>query len=252
MDKENGMLIAIGTRAHFMESLARIEPAEREALKRLALDGGLAGPIKVSCSAFGDQLGTSTQTASRRLQALDDAGFVEREFVSDGQLVDLTDAGRELLRSEYEVYRQLFEENGGLRLRGAVTAGMGEGRHYIMLDGYHRQFVNRLGYEPFPGTLNLTLDQASIRRRSRLSAHDSIPIDGWEDDERTYGPAACYPASVETPAGEQYDRTHVIVPERTHHDEDHLEVIAPDKLRTELHLEDDDLLDVVIGGGDHS
>ena len=34
--------------------------------------------------------------------------------------------------------------------------------------------------------------------------------------------------------------THVIVPERTHHDEDQLELIAPVKLRGELDLADGD------------
>jgi riboflavin kinase len=72
-----------------------------------------------------------------------------------------------------------------------------------------------------------------------------VRIDGWEDDDRTYGPAVCYPATVEA-GGEEYEPAHVIAPERTHHDEDQLEVIAPVKLREALGLDDGDPLTVRI------
>ena len=42
----------------------------------------------------------------------------------------------------------------------------------------------------------------------------------------------------------RYERAHVIAPERTHHGEDQLEVIAPDRLRDEMDLEDDDELTI--------
>ncbi|MEF8853384.1 MAG: DUF120 domain-containing protein, partial [Haloarculaceae archaeon] len=68
----------------------------------------------------------------------------------------------------------------------------------------------------------------------------------WEDEERTYGPAYCYPATVENEAGEEYEVAHVITPERTHHGDDKLEVIAPAKLRDELDLDDGSLLTVYV------
>jgi len=217
---------------------------ELATLKLLALDGGLAGEVKVSCSGLAERLDASTQTASRRLQGLEEAGLLEREIVGDGQWVAVTDDGEHALRREHEDYRRLFEEPGHVELTGTVTGGMGEGRHYISLPGYMEQFRERLGYEPFAGTLNLELTDESVRRRSALESLDPVPIDGWEDDERTYGPAVCYPATVETVDGDAYDDAHVIVPVRTHHDEDQLEVIAPAKLRDELGLADDDHLTI--------
>ncbi len=219
---------------------------ELGALKLLALDGGLDGEVKVSCANLADRLGASNQTASRRLQHLEDAGIIDREVVSDGQWITLTAAGEGALRREYEAYRRIFEARPTVELHGHVTAGMGEGRHYISLPGYMAQFRDRLGYEPFPGTLNLTLDAESVRRRQALEAIEPTSIDGWEDDERTYGPAFCYPARVTNPTGTAYEGAHAIVPERTHHDEDNLELIAPDKLRDSLDLEDGDLLTIRI------
>ncbi len=207
--------------------------------KLLALDGGIDGELKVSCSGLAGRLDASTQTASRRLQRLEDAGYITRETVSDGQWVQLTDEGERALRAEYEDYRRVFEGTTSVELTGTITSGMGEGRHYISLPGYMRQFEEKLGYEPFLGTLNVDLDDESVRRRTAMSAIEPVHIDGWEDDERTYGPAVCFPATVETVDGTTYENAHTIAPERTHHDEDQLEVIAPEKLRDALDLGDD-------------
>ncbi|WP_135534854.1 MULTISPECIES: DUF120 domain-containing protein [Halostella] len=219
---------------------------ELAVLKLLALDGGLAGEVKTSCSGLADRLDASNQTASRRLQRLEDENYVERDTVSDGQWVAITDAGQRALRGEYEEYRRIFEADAGVELAGTVTGGMGEGRHYISLPGYMEQFVDRLGYEPFAGTLNVDLTEASVRRRSAMASLDPIPIEGWEDEERTYGPAICYPAAIETTDGTRYEECHIITPERTHHDEDQIELIAPIKLRDELGLDDDDHLTISV------
>jgi riboflavin kinase len=215
-----------------------VDAAALAALKHVGLAGGLS-ETKVSCAALGDRLGASTQTASRRLQTLEAAGYVERDVVSDGQWVRVTDAGEAALRGEYADYRRLFEADTELTLRGTVTGGMGEGRHYITLSGYAEQFRERLGYEPFPGTLNVNLTEESVRRRGEMAGIDAVPIDAWESDERTYGAATCYGVAL-VADGERYETVHAIVPDRTHHDDDQLELIAPDRLRDALELADGD------------
>ncbi|MDG5818837.1 CTP-dependent riboflavin kinase [Natronococcus sp. A-GB7] len=220
---------------------------ELAVLKLLALEGGLEGDVKISCSRLADRLEASNQTASRRLQRLEASDLLERDTVSDGQWVAVTDAGERALHAEYEDYRRIFESDPEVELEGTVTSGMGEGRHYISLSGYKRQFAERLGYEPFPGTLNVDLREDSVRRRSAMASLEPVSIDGWEDEDRTYGPAVCHPAIVETADGERYEEAHIIAPERTHHDEDQLEVIAPEKLREEIDLEDGDRVTVTVG-----
>ena len=206
-------------------------------LKHLALAGALDGQTKLSCADLADQLDASTQTASRRLQHLEDGEYVSREIVSDGQWVEITDAGATHLREEYAAYRQIFEGEMTITLTGSVTTGMGEGRHYITLSGYMEQFREELGYEPYAGTLNVDLDEESVRNRAGLAAIEPIHIDGWEADGRTYGPAYCFPATVVTD-DDSYEQAHVIAPERTHHGDDHLEIIAPVRLRDDLGLTD--------------
>jgi len=219
---------------------------ELATLRVVALDSGLTGEVKVSCAGLGERLDASSQTASRRLQRLDDAGLLAREVTGDGQWVTVTDAGEAALRREYEQYRRIFEEPTSVELRGHVTSGMGEGRHYISLPGYMEQFRDRLGYEPFPGTLNVELAEESLRRRAGMEAVEAVAIDGWQDEDRTFGPASCYPATLVAHGG-RYETVHAIVPERTHHDESQLELIAPDRLRDALELEDDEELEVHVG-----
>lgn len=206
-------------------------------LKHLALVGALDGAEKLSCSLLADRLDASTQTASRRLQYLEDGGYVTREIVSDGQWIEITETGETLLQAEYAAYRRIFDRELAVELVGTVTSGMGEGRHYITLSGYMEQFRERLGYEPYPGTFNVDLTEDSVRARSRLAAFEPITIDGWESEDRTYGPAYCYPASVSF-GDNGYEQVHIIAPERTHHGDDQLEVIAPDRLRDELDVTD--------------
>ncbi|MFC6826804.1 DUF120 domain-containing protein [Halopelagius fulvigenes] len=226
-------------------AVAAVGYDELAALKFVALEGGRSGPVKVSCSGLASRLDASGQTASRRLQRLEDAGYVERDVVADGQWVSVTDEGEAALRREYADYRRIFEtdESETVELGGTVTGGMGEGKHYISLPGYMEQFEDRLGYEPFPGTLNVRLDDDSVRTRAGMASLSAVPIDGWEDEERTFGPATCYAATVETDE-DAYEEAHIIVPERTHHDESQLEIIAPEKLRDELDLSDGDAVTV--------
>ncbi len=228
------------------QTTGRVGHDELATLKLVALDGALEGRTSITCSELAGELDASNQTASRRLQRLEDAGYLSRELTGEGQRIELTDAGERALQREYADYRRLFEGDADVTLRGVVTSGMGEGSHYISLPGYMRQFRDRLGYEPFPGTLNVELSDESVRTRARMDALDPIRIDGWADDDRTYGPAFCWPATIQTADGTRYDDAHVIAPERTHHGSDQLEVIAPDKLREALSTDDGDTLQIYV------
>ncbi|MDZ7746746.1 MAG: DUF120 domain-containing protein [Halobacteriales archaeon] len=220
------------------EQVASVGSDELTTLKELALAGSIDGPTTLTCATVADRLDASNQTASRRLQRLESAGLIDREILGNGQRVTLTDDGERALRNEYEQYRRIFERDPTVAFDGYVTSGMGEGRHYISLPGYMEQFEEKLGYEPFLGTLNVELDEESVAARSRMDSFEPVRIDGWEDDDRTYGPAFCWPATVETD-DETFEPAHVIAPERTHHDADKLEIIAPVRLRDALSLTDD-------------
>lgn len=124
---------------------------------------------------------------------------------------------------------------------GAVSSGIGTGKQFVALDGYADQFVEKLGYDPYPGTLNLELDREVDTEFDR---HDSILVEGWEDDGRSFGGVDCYPATV---VGETTSvGLHAIVPRRTDHDASTVEFVSPVNLRETFGLDDGDVLNVRI------
>lgn len=119
-----------------------------------------------------------------------------------------------------------------LTIEGTVISGFGKGQEFVTLEGYARQFREKLGYEPYPGTLNLDLEEPV---RDRIDRLEPIRIDGWEDGDRSFGVVYCYPASLDA---DESVPLHVIVPERTDHDTATLELISPVNLRDRLDLSD--------------
>ena len=56
---------------------------------------------------------------------------------------------------------------------------MGEGSYYMSLKGYKKQFKEKLGYEPFPGTLNLKLEDKIYMDKKKEMIKLSIYIYSW-------------------------------------------------------------------------
>ncbi|MFQ3294682.1 MAG: riboflavin kinase [Natrialbaceae archaeon] len=207
-------------------------------LKRLAINGGVDSEIRISEGDTPASLGLSPTLIEGGLDDLEEAGYVERRRSDGKQHVTITDQGTDILRREYQDYRSMFESGRLPPLTGTLTDGSGDGQHFISLNGYQRQFRERLGYEPFPGTLNIEMDRQSVCR-DEIETLDGIPIDKWETEDKTYGAATCYAVSLRAES-ESHDSAHILVPERTHHDSSIVEIIAPIALRDALSLETGD------------
>ncbi len=101
------------------------------------------------------------------------------------------------------------------------------------------QFTERLGYTPYPGTLNVRVAPADRERLDAARHWKGIRIDGFQASGRTFGGATCFVARLGT-------RTcHWIVPDRTTHT-DVAEFIAPEFLREALPAKDGDRVPVTI------
>jgi riboflavin kinase len=213
-----------------------IEYDELATMKHLARQGAINGTIQVTCGGLSESLGVSSQTISRRLQELDDGKFIDRETVGNGQRVTLTTRGTLELKRELFEYKDVFDQMADLEFRGVVADGLGKGADFVAMDGYVEQFVDKLGYGPFPGTLNIALTDKSVQRRQLLPMLDSIRIEKWERDGNEYGAVECYPASIRSSSGIVSEPVHVIVPHRSEHGEGHMEVIGPEKLRDAIEV----------------
>jgi riboflavin kinase, archaea type len=118
---------------------------------------------------------------------------------------------------------------------GKVSAGRGEGQFYISKDGYKRQFREILGFEPFPGTLNVKLGTLFVPPEQK-----AIRIKGFQDGDRTFGECRCYKIKLNG-----IDAA-VVRPERSDYPHDLIEVIAPVNLRKALVLGEGDLVEVTL------
>lgn len=218
-----------------------LEAGDLSYLKAIALMGGCRMQVFVSSQIIADTLHTSPQTASRRLKALETQGLIHRSLSPEGQHIILTKQGEEELRREYLDYCRIFSEgNGVYMLTGSVISGLGEGKYYMSLAGYRQQFGSLLGFEPYPGTLNIRLSPSSLPVRKKVEALSWIRIKGFSADSRTFGDARCLPCRIgSVPCA-------IVLPGRTHYPEDIIEVIAPVALRRQLGVEDSDTVTVEV------
>lgn len=208
-------------------------------LKKLALLGAHLKPVELSSVEFAAHIDSSPQTAARKIKALEDEKLIKRVIRHNGQLVSITKTGIDVLQKELSEYQEIFSSNGREKiLRGRVVTGLGEGQYYISREGYMMQFREKLGFDPYPGTLNIKLDAPSIELRKRIGAN--IRIAGFTDNNRTFGSGSYFNVRVKELEGA------VIIPERTHYPEDIIEIIAPVNLRDYLNVKDGSVVDVEV------
>jgi riboflavin kinase len=211
-----------------------------EVLKQLALMNATKKVLKISSKELAERINQSVQTAARKLKELEDEGLIERTLTKDGQFIVITEKGKKMLYREYLDYKKIFEGEGTITIRGKVFSGVGEGRYYVSLDGYRKQFIEKLGFDPYPGTLNLKIPKEQLYFRRRLDEEEGILIEGFSTPDRTFGEVKAFRCKVDGIEGA------IVMPKRTHYPEDVLEVIAPVKLRDSLNLKDGDYVDVEV------
>lgn len=195
--------------------------------------------MALSSREIGELLGVSQQTADNYLVALTERGLIVRNLGERKPRLKLTPAGVDRLRGEYHELQRIFEPRKPLKLHGLVVSGLGEGRYYLSKPGYVSQFETKLGYTPFPGTLNVRLPRDEATVVAELKREPGIVIEGFEAEGRSFGGAHCHGARVAD------RRCHLVIPDRTHYT-DVLEFIAPVNLREILRLKDQSEVDIEV------
>jgi riboflavin kinase len=205
-------------------------------LLKLAEMGAHRRTAKISTEYLAEKLGASQQTASRYLIELDGKGWIKRTITPEGCLIKITDAGLKELKKLYSNLRFIMEASypPSITLEGVVFTGLGEGAYYISKDPYRKQFIEKLGFDPYPGTLNLKLTtDYDVKARSELEAYPAVEIQGFRNEGRTFGAVKCYPAIIENKV-----KGALILALRSHYNASAIEVIAPVFLRKHLKLKD--------------
>lgn len=201
--------------------------------------------VELTTIDLGRDIKRSQQAASRHLLDLENAGYIERLRKGQKFRFKITDRGYSEIESLHFTLKSALERTPfTIDFEGTVVPGMGEGAYYMSLEGYRKQFKQKLGYEPYPGTLNVKLtDRMFMNARREINKYPSIFINGFSDNTRTYGWVKCYIASINK--GVTNDAA-VLVLERTHYDDSMLEIIAPISLKESTGIQNGDKINIRI------
>jgi riboflavin kinase len=144
-----------------------------------------------------------------------------------------------LLRSELADYQRIFSEPGVIIIKGTVASGLGEGQYYLNKPGYRNQIIEKLGFTPFNGTLNLGVTEDEMTTLAQVPPASRIKLSSFRADGRTYGEAECIGIVIrDIPCA-------IVLPKRSHHT-DVLEIISATHLRKALGLKDGDTVEITV------
>ncbi len=126
--------------------------------------------IAIPSKELGELAGISQQSASRRLKDLEDDGLIRRIKTGRGQGIIITEEGIIELYELYFGLKAFFEEETPkTKITGTILRGLGEGAYYV--SEYSEEIKKKLGYKPFPGTLNVKISEQTEPRQT----------DDWDD-----------------------------------------------------------------------
>ena len=116
-------------------------------------------------------------------------------------------------------------------IEGVIIAGLGEGALFMSMPHYKKEIKKKLGFDAYPVTLNLKIDQEQTHS---LKKNNQIKIIGFGENNKTFGGANCYKAKIDHIDGA------IIIPDINKHKEDIIEFIAPVNVKSELNVKDGD------------
>ncbi|OPX59840.1 MAG: Riboflavin kinase [Methanobacterium sp. PtaB.Bin024] len=118
-----------------------------------------------------------------------------------------------------------------MEIIGTVVSGTGEGSYFMSLEIYKEKFREKLGFEPFPGTLNLKISEEDTK-----SINDLEDAMGIIKGSKGFGDVKFLRAQLNG----EIDGA-ILFPVKTQHSSKTLEFVAREKLRKKLKLEDGDV-----------
>ncbi|MBE7417926.1 MAG: CTP-dependent riboflavin kinase [Ideonella sp.] len=119
---------------------------------------------------------------------------------------------------------------------GVVCSGLGEGARFVAIDWVQREMRRALGFEPWPGTLNLRMAGTAWQRwRRALAQRPGIVL----HPAAGFCAARCFAVRLDGRTAAA-----AVIPDVDGYPDDKLELVAPLALREALNLRDGSLVRV--------
>jgi riboflavin kinase len=208
-------------------------------LSELLLCGAKNNFVELTTNEIAKKIKRSQQLASKELLDLEFFGCIKRNKKSKKYTIKVTEKGYQQVYDHFLFLKTAVESfKHVIDFEGHIITGMGEGAYYMSLDGYKKQFKEKLGYEPYPGTLNIKLNSMLfVEAKKEMLKYPSINIEGFSDQSRTFGWVKCYPASIND---SKNINSSILILERTHYDDSIIELIAPFSIKEQFSLKNGD------------
>lgn len=120
-----------------------------------------------------------------------------------------------------------------MKITGEVTTGLGKAAYFLSQEFYSREFKKNLGFVPFPGTLNVIVNEEYFDEINEIKVNCKNLI---KPDEG-FGAVKYIEAILNDKI-----KGAIVFPAKTTHEENYLEFISQNKLRDELNLNDGDIV----------
>ena len=124
-----------------------------------------------------------------------------------------------------------------MELKGIITSGKGEGAFFMSQPVYQEQFKEKLNFSPFPGTLNIKINDKDIDNLHKVPENKMTNIEGKEK----FGDVLLIKAVL----NDKIEGA-IVFPKRTTHKENIIEFIAPQNIKEELGIKDGDSVKIIL------
>jgi riboflavin kinase len=121
-------------------------------------------------------------------------------------------------------------------LSGTVFSGSGNGKKFVCLPWVKQIIKDKLGFSPYPGTLNLQLNKENTKRKIKIEKTSGILIK----------PQGGYCAGELFKACIGAVECALVVPKVPNYPSDVIEIISSVYLREQLNLADDSVLTISV------
>ena len=220
-----------------MEKIEKFNDKYYHILKVIAQKKGDEKNLRITSSELALLTGMSQQNASRLILEMENKGIIDRTISGRHQNISITESGLDILYGEFAELSQILGTGKNTSVWGTVQSGLGEGRYYVAKKPYLIQFNEKLNMIPYPGTLNVKVENNDEKALRHIRAMKGILIEGFSSDDRTYGAVKAFKCAIDGV------KCALIFPYRSIY-RDIMEIISHVYLREKLNLKDGDSLEI--------
>jgi len=125
-----------------------------------------------------------------------------------------------------------------IKLHGIVTRGIGRSTFFTEIPWVRKQFAEKLGITPYPGTFNIAVVAEDREKLNQIREANGIEI---MPEDKNFCAASSFPALIN-----RQTKGAVIIPRVADYPETQLELISADNIKESLSLKDGDQVEVEV------